>query len=118
KEYRIGQVNNAFVFPGVGLGIIASGATEVLPTFFSAAAHAVAEFVSEEDLMNGILCPPLDQLKNVSFEVAKRVGAEAIKAGVIEKGCAFSRYKHNNDPDRLNLLIEKMRWEPKYFDQI
>jgi len=118
KEYRIGQVNNAFVFPGVGLGIIASGATEVLPTFFSAAAHAVAEYVGEEDLMNGILCPPLDQLKNVSFEVAKRVGAEAIKAGVIEKGCAFSRYKHNNDPDRLNLLIEKMRWEPKYFDQV
>jgi len=118
KEYRIGQVNNAFVFPGVGLGIIASGATEVLPSFFSAAAHAVAEFVSEEDLMNGILCPPLDQLKNVSFEVAKCVGAEAIKAGVIKKGCAFSRYKHNNDPDRLNLLIEKMRWEPKYFDQL
>jgi malate dehydrogenase (oxaloacetate-decarboxylating) len=118
KDYRIGQVNNVFVFPGVGLGIIASGATEVLPTFFSAAAHAVAEFVSEEDLMNGILCPPLDQLKNVSFEVAKRVGGEAIKAGVIEKGCAFSRYKHNNDPDRLNLLIEKMRWEPRYFDQI
>jgi malate dehydrogenase (oxaloacetate-decarboxylating) len=50
--------------------------------------------------------------------VAKRVGAEAIKAGMIKKGCAFSKYKHNNDPDRLNLLIEKMRWEPKYFDQI
>ncbi len=118
KDYRIGQVNNAFVFPGVGLGIIASGATEVLPSFFSAAAHAVSEFISEEDLMDGILCPPLNQLREVSFEVAKRVGAEAIKAGVIKKGCAFSKYKHNNDPDRLNLLIEKMRWEPKYFDQI
>ncbi len=118
EDHRIGQMNNAFVFPGVGLGIVASGAKEVLPSFFSAAAHAVADFVSEEDIKDGILCPPLDQLKNVSLEVAKRVGAVAIKAGVIKKGCAFSKFKHNNDPERLNLLIEKIRWEPKYFDQI
>jgi malate dehydrogenase (oxaloacetate-decarboxylating) len=114
KAYRIGQMNNAFIFPGVGLGIIASGASEVLPVFFSAAAHAMAEFVSEEDIKDGILCPPLDQLKQVSLEVAKRVGAEAIKANVTGKDCAVSRFKHNNDVERLNTLIENMRWSPKY----
>jgi malate dehydrogenase (oxaloacetate-decarboxylating) len=67
KDYRIGQMNNAFVFPGIGLGIIASGATKVLPVFFSAAAHAVAGFISEQDIKDGILCPPLDNLKEVSF---------------------------------------------------
>ncbi|MBU0465643.1 MAG: NAD-dependent malic enzyme [Proteobacteria bacterium] len=115
KAYRIGQMNNSFVFPGAGLGIVASGATEVLPVFFSAAAHAVAEFIKEEDLEQGILFPPLDQLNKVSLEVAKRVGAEAIKANVTQNGCAFSRFKHNNDVERLNTLIEKMRWSPKYF---
>ncbi len=114
KAYRIGQMNNSFVFPGVGLGIVASGATEVLPVFFSAAAHAVAEFIKEEDLEQGILFPPLDQFSKVSMEVAKRVGAEAIKAKVTGNGCAFSKFKHNNDVERLNTLIEKMRWSPEY----
>lgn len=115
KAYRIGQMNNAFIFPGVGLGIIASGATKVLPVFFSAAAHALAESVSEEDLENGILFPPLDQLNLISLEVARRVGAEAIKAKVTQDDCAFSRFKHNNDVERLNTLVEKMRWSPEYF---
>ncbi|RLC05046.1 MAG: NAD-dependent malic enzyme [Deltaproteobacteria bacterium] len=118
KAYRIGQMNNAFVFPGVGLGVVTSGATEVLPTFFSAAAHAIAGFVKEEELNDGILFPPLDQLRNVSLEVAKRVGAEAIKANVTQKDCAFSKFKHNNDPERLNILVEKIRWSPEYLDQL
>ncbi|WP_300463550.1 NAD-dependent malic enzyme [Desulfobacula sp.] len=118
QAYRIGQMNNAFIFPGVGLGIVASGATEVLPVFFSAAAHALAEFISEEDFKNGILFPPLDQLREVSLEVAKRVGAEAIKANVAQKDCAFSKFKHQNDPERLNTIVDKIRWSPKYFDQV
>ena len=117
KDIRIGQMNNAFIFPGVGLGVVASGATEVLPIFFSAAAHAVAEFISEEDLADGILCPPLDSLKEVSVQVAKKVAAEAIKAGICKKGCAFSDFKHNNDLERMNTLIDKMMWKPEYFKQ-
>lgn len=115
KAYRIGQMNNAFVFPGIGLGIVASGATRVLPIFFLAAAHAVAGFLSDQDLADGILCPPLDQLREVSIAVAKQVGAEAINAGVTGDGCAFSRFKHNNDPERLNTLIDHMVWNPVYF---
>jgi len=118
QDYRIGQMNNAFVFPGIGLGIIASGASKVLPVFFSAAAHAVAQFVSEQDINDGILCPPLDQLKKVSLEVAKAVGKEAIKADVAQKDCAFSSFKHKNDPERLNTLVDKIRWTPNYFDKI
>jgi len=115
KSYRIGQMNNSFVFPGVGLGVVASGATEVLPVFFAAAAHAVAEFISEADIKDGILCPPLHQLREVSVAVAKRVGAEAIKAGVTQDDCPFSEFKHQNDQGRLNTLIDKMIWNPVYF---
>jgi malate dehydrogenase (oxaloacetate-decarboxylating) len=117
KNYRIGQMNNSFVFPGIGLGVVASGASEILPAFFSAAAHAVAESVSEEDAEAGILFPPLDQFRKVSLKVAKRVGAEAIQANAANK-CAFSTFKHNNDPERLNTLIDKMCWDPEYLDLI
>jgi len=115
KEYRIGQMNNAFIFPGVGLGILASGAKEVLPSFFSASAHAVAEYITRDEIKDGILCPPLGKLRDVSIKVAKYVGAEAIKGGVCEEDCAFSKFKHKNDIDRLDVIIEGMCWNPKYF---
>src|SRR5210317_1217228 len=66
KKIRIGQCNNVFIFPGVGLGTLASGAKEVLPSFFTAGAKAVAELVSQEDLDAGILMPRLEKLKDVS----------------------------------------------------
>lgn len=115
KKYRIGQMNNAFIFPGVGLGILASGAKEVLPAFFSASAHAVAEYITEEERKDGILCPPLENLRDISKKVAMYVGAEAIKGGVCEDDCAFSDFKHRNDIERLNVIIEGMCWSPKYF---
>ncbi len=114
KQYRIGQMNNSFIFPGVGLGIIASGAKEVLPSFFSAAAHAVAEYMTEDDIKDGILCPPLEKLRDVSLKVANYVGAEAIKGGVCDQDCFFSEFKHNNDIERLNQIINGMSWNPEY----
>lgn len=113
KKIRVGQMNNAFIFPGVGLGILASGALEVLPTFFSAAAHAVADSVTEENLNDGILFPPVDEFRQVSLKVARFVGAESIRGGV-SSNCAYSKYQHNNDQERLNTLIEKMCWDPEY----
>ena len=113
NEYRIGQCNNVFIFPGVGLGVIASGASKVLPQFFTAAAHAAAEHVSEEDLKKGTLFPPVEELKKVSISVAKAVAASAIKEGVSGK-CSFADFDHENDIAKVEELIEKMSWEPEY----
>jgi malate dehydrogenase (oxaloacetate-decarboxylating) len=110
---RIGQCNNVFIFPGVGLGTMASGAREVLPSFFTAGAKAVAELVDPEDLEKGILMPRLEKLREVSASVAFAVGSAAIREGV-SGPCAFSRFRHKNDPERLQELIEKMRWAPEY----
>jgi malate dehydrogenase (oxaloacetate-decarboxylating) len=113
KEIRIGQCNNVFIFPGVGHGVLASGAREVLPSFFTAAAKAVAEQVPKKDLDEGVLMPRVEMLKEVSTIVAYEVGLAAISEKV-SGPCAFSKYKHKNDPQRLKTLIEKMRWEPDY----
>jgi malate dehydrogenase (oxaloacetate-decarboxylating) len=113
REIRVGQCNNVFIFPGVGLGVLASGAKEVLPSFFTAAAKAVAGHVIQEDIEAGVLVPRLDKLKEVSASVAFEVGLTAIREGV-SGSCAFSRFQHNDDPKRLKILIEKIRWEPQY----
>ncbi len=117
KHIRIGQCNNVFVFPGVGLGVLASGAKEVLPAFFTAAAKTVSEQVSESDLKNGILFPAIEKLNEVSLQVAFAVGETAIKKGV-SGPCVFSTFQHRNDYNRLRELITKMRWRPVYLPLI
>ena len=111
RPVRVGQCNNVFVFPGVGLGVLASGAREVRPAFFTAAARAVSAQVTEEDLGRGILLPPVARLREVCLEVALAVGRSAIEEGV-SRLCVYSRFQHNNDPERLAELIDRMRWRP------
>jgi malate dehydrogenase (oxaloacetate-decarboxylating) len=76
------QCNNVYVFPGVGLGTLMSGATSVTDAMFTAAARALAEQVSDEDLEAGFLYPPLDDLRSVSLHVARAVVAAAVADGV------------------------------------
>jgi malate dehydrogenase (oxaloacetate-decarboxylating) len=113
KTVRIGQCNNVFIFPGVGLGVLASGARQVLPEFFTAAARAVSEQVSAADLQAGVLFPEIETLREVSKHVAIAVGEAAIRMGVSGL-CVYSTFQHNNDVDRLAELIDKMRWQPVY----
>jgi len=113
KLYRIGQCNNVFVFPGVGLGVLASGAREVLPEFFTAAAKAVSDFVTRDEMDSGSLVPDVTALREVSLKVAQAVGEAAITLGV-SRPCAFSSFQHNNESTRLNELIRRIRWEPDY----
>ena len=113
KSNKIGQCNNVFVFPGVGLGVLASGAREVKPEFFTAAARAVSACVSREEMDRGSLMPDVADLKHVTLKVALAVGKAAIELGV-SRPCAFSNFQHSNDVVRLNELIRKMRWEPEY----
>ncbi|MEW6429050.1 MAG: NAD-dependent malic enzyme [Thermodesulfobacteriota bacterium] len=112
-ERRVGQCNNVFIFPGVGLGVLASGAREVLPEFFTAAARAVSAAVSGADLRRGILMPPVNTLARVSGEVAFRVAMTAVDKGVSGL-CVYSSFQHDNDPERMRILIDGMRWKPRY----
>jgi malate dehydrogenase (oxaloacetate-decarboxylating) len=113
RSYPIGQCNNVFVFPGVGLGVIGSGATTVHPSFFTAAAHAVAQQITDQALARGELLPQVDQLKDVSMAVAMAVGQKAITRDRNLK-CKHSVFQHNNDKDRLRTLLNHMRWSPSY----
>jgi malate dehydrogenase (oxaloacetate-decarboxylating) len=113
KKIRIGQCNNVFIFPGLGLGVLASGGREVLPAFFTAAAKAVSECVASEDFNKGILMPPVESLREAGRKVAFAVGCTAIRENV-SGHCAFSEFQHRNDEERLKTLIERMMWKPEY----
>jgi malate dehydrogenase (oxaloacetate-decarboxylating) len=76
------QVNNSYIFPGVGLGAIASQATRISDGMFMAAAKALAEISLRTELPDGNILPPVSDLRDVAFHVAKAVGSKAIQEGL------------------------------------
>ena len=117
ETHGTAHCSNALIFPGVGLGILASGAREVLPSFFTAAAHAVSDFLSKECMDEGRLVPKVGMLSEVSQKVALAVAMCAVREGV-SRPCVYSRFKHENDEARMKELINKMRWKPDYLPLI
>ena len=76
------QGNNSYIFPGVGLGVIASGARLVTDEMFMAAARTLARLVSEEDIEQGSLYPALPRIREVSAQIAAAVANVAYKRGL------------------------------------
>ena len=83
RATRIGQCNNAFIFPGVGLGIVVSGARRVTDGMFVAAARALAEWSAQTD-SSAALYPPIEAARAVSRSVALAVARQAQRDGVAE----------------------------------
>lgn len=103
-EYRIGQGNNVFIFPGVGLAAIVSRSKKITLDMFTMASYALAECVSEEDLAAGCVYPRISELKEVSLRVATSIlhNMQATDPNSILRG-----------KDVEQELAEHM-WEPVY----
>lgn len=72
-----GQGNNAYIFPGVGLGVVATNARHVTDEMFMAAAKSLAELVDQNDLDQGRIYPPLSDIRQVSAVIATAVAEVA-----------------------------------------
>jgi malate dehydrogenase (oxaloacetate-decarboxylating)(NADP+) len=81
RVHSPGQGNNAFIFPGVGLGLLLSGARRVTDGMFLAAARALADRVSEADLREGRVFPAAARMREVAAAVAVAVAAAAYEQG-------------------------------------
>jgi malate dehydrogenase (oxaloacetate-decarboxylating) len=83
-SFRIDQTNNAYVYPGVGLGAIAAKARRISDGMFLAAARALAESSPARRDPNANLLPPLTELRTVSFRVALSVARQAQSEGLAD----------------------------------
>lgn len=100
----VDQTNNSYVFPGVGLGVLATGARRVTDSMFMAAAKAVAAMSPTVADKTAPLLPPVDQLRDVSLAVAKAVALQAQTDGVAER-CEEAVVEQ-----RIRAIV----WEPEY----
>ncbi len=104
RRFRIGQGNNVFIFPGLGLGSLLCKASRVSNSMISAAALALAHQVSGEELSQGLLFPSIGRLREVSRAVADAVMRQAGEEGI---GLEL------NEVERSRLLDAAI-WEPRY----
>ncbi|KAK2844174.1 hypothetical protein Q5P01_010833 [Channa striata] len=73
RTFYPGQGNNAYIFPGVGLGVTACAVRHISDEIFLTAAEALAQLVTEKDLAEGRLYPPLSSIKDVSLKLAVKI---------------------------------------------
>ncbi|MGD8873607.1 MAG: NAD-dependent malic enzyme [Gammaproteobacteria bacterium] len=104
RAYRPGQGNNAYVFPGIGLGAIACGMRTISDETFLTAAHTLAGMVSREDLAVGSVYPPLTDIRKVSLAIAVAVAEQAWAQGL-------ARDARPDDPESL---LAGMMYDPVY----
>ncbi|XP_020958650.1 NADP-dependent malic enzyme isoform X2 [Arachis ipaensis] len=82
KVYYSGQANNAYIFPGFGLGLVISGAIRVHDDMLLAASEALAKLVAEEDYKKGLIYPPFSNIRTISANIAANVAAKAYELGL------------------------------------
>ena len=98
------QGNNAYIFPGLGLGVLASGASRVTDAMFYVAARTLAEQITPDALARGSLYPSLTMIRQVSARIAEAVALEAYATGLAVKP----------RPEDLTVAIRAQMFDPTY----
>ena len=104
RTFLPGQGNNAYIFPGVGLGIVAFRVRLVTDEMFLAAARALADEVSDADLEQGSLYPPVEHIRQVSVAIAAAVAKTAYQQELAQQP----------EPDDFPAFIQSRMYEPTY----
>jgi len=104
---EVGQGNNVFIFPGIGLGALLCEATVITDTMISASAHALADTVTDEELQRGLLFPSIHRLR----EVAAKVAAAVIRQAAAETGGSAA-------VDDVEARVKAAMWEPRYANYV
>ncbi len=104
ETHRIGQCNNAFVFPGIGLGVCVSRARYISDGMFLAAAQALADQVTPEDLKESAVYPQLARIRECSLQVACAVIRRAVSEGHADAEILLNLEKN----------VQRAMWFPEY----
>ena len=102
-ERPVGQANNVFIFPGLGMGAIVSEARQVSDRMVLAAAHTLADAVDPSRLATGAIYPPISALRAVSRSVTLAVAREAVRSGLSA-----------SDESTLEAEVDAAMWWPDY----
>ena len=103
-SHPVDQTNNVYIFPGLGLGVVAAKIRRISDGMFLAAAKALAELSPSRTDPEGRLLPPLTSVREVSFHVARAVALQAMDEGFADR----------RTPAQLEAAIRDTMWSPVY----
>ena len=104
REFRVDQTNNAYVYPGIGLGAIATDARRISDGMFLAAARTIADNSPAKRDPEANLLPPLVEIRKLTFQVALAVAKQAQAEGLA----------HPVSEEAIAAAIKSKMWEPVY----
>ena len=93
-----------FIFPGIGLGAVVSGATRITDEMFYIAARTLAQMVTDEELASGTLYPDLGKIRQISLAIAAAVSRLAWDQGIASY----------DEPDDIRDHVRSCMWHPVY----
>uniref|UniRef100_A0A672HSQ3 Malic enzyme n=1 Tax=Salarias fasciatus TaxID=181472 RepID=A0A672HSQ3_SALFA len=115
RTFYPGQGNNAYIFPGVGLGVIACSLRHITEEIFLTSAEALADLVTEKDLAEGRLYPPLSSIRDVSLKLAAKIMEYAYKHNMAtlrpepsDKEAHVRALAYSTDYDEF--VVDSYRW--------
>ncbi|PKA58868.1 NAD-dependent malic enzyme 1, mitochondrial [Apostasia shenzhenica] len=109
------QGNNMYLFPGIGLGTLLSGARVISDGMLQAAAECLAAYMKEEDFLNGVIYPRISRIRDITHEVAASVIKEAVAEDLAEGYRGMdSRELQRLDKVEISAYVENNMWDPKY----
>ncbi|KAL4354981.1 hypothetical protein GQ457_06G032170 [Hibiscus cannabinus] len=115
KEGHVNQANNMYLFPGIGLGALLSGASFVTDGMLQAAAERLASYMTEEEIQKGILYPSIDCIRDITAEVGAAVVraavAEELAGGYLEVG---PKHLANMSEEETVKYVRRNMWFPNY----
>ncbi|KAJ8642747.1 hypothetical protein MRB53_004495 [Persea americana] len=112
---RCNQGNNMYLFPGVGLGTLLSGARVISDGMLQAAAECLANYINEEEVLKGIIYPSISSIRDITKEVAAAVVREALKEDLAEgyRHMDARQLQKLNHEETLQYVKHNM-WSPVY----
>ncbi|XP_061340134.1 NAD-dependent malic enzyme 59 kDa isoform, mitochondrial-like [Gastrolobium bilobum] len=115
KVGHVNQANNMYLFPGIGLGTLLSGARLITDGMLQAASECLASYMVEEDILNGVLYPSVNSIRDVTAEV----GAAVLRAAVEEElaeghGDVGPRELVNMSKEETVEYVRRNMWYPVY----
>jgi len=79
QSYEVSQCNNSYIFPGIGLGALAAGATGISDNMLMAASQALADISMEYEKAPGAILPPINVIREISEKIAYAVAVQAVE---------------------------------------
>ncbi|KAF4392832.1 hypothetical protein G4B88_011827 [Cannabis sativa] len=111
----VNQANNMYLFPGIGLGTLLSGAHFISDGMLQAAAECLASYMTDEDIQKGILYPSINSIRHITTEVGAAVVRAAVEEGLAEGhgDVGYRELKHMSKEETVEYVTRNM-WFPVY----